>query len=174
MRQTKRNRPKKEPKSFEEIVKEISSIKNCYNKGLDALDSKDRKDIRSVKGKFCGSVFLDECQTGPRPEGEKRWDYIICHSGKLYFVEVHSAQTTNVSELEGKAKMLNIFLSGEGAALKALKDPAFPNIWLASPKTKVDIRHAGITLTGADRNRYLAQKGLVLYTKLEFPLKPKV
>ncbi|HOY13810.1 MAG TPA: hypothetical protein PLY70_11745 [Saprospiraceae bacterium] len=164
---------KKQPKSFEDLVKEIQSIKDCYKKSLDALETKDKADIKSIEGAFCGSVYLDGCQTGKRVIGEKRWDYIICHDSKLYFVEVHSAQTKNITELEGKAKMLKNFLDGEGSALKTMKDPGFSNIWLVSSGAKVDLRPKGIKLTGAPLNRYLASKGLMLYTKLEFPLKAK-
>lgn len=162
--------------SFSELVKGTSSIKDCYRERLGAISRKDDRKLITADdpSKFCGSVDLDNCQTGPRLQDEKRWDYIICYDGKLYFVEIHSAQSSNVSELEGKAKTLKKFLdSEEGLEFRKRKDENIPYIWLVSPKAKVDIRLGSEKLNGDRQSRYLNEKGLKLYKKLSFPLTKK-
>jgi hypothetical protein len=158
-------KPKTE--SFEELVKGIASIKNCYKENLGALTAKDKKVVTGTG--FCGSVHLDDCQTGKRPQGQKRWDYIICHEKQLYFVEVHSPDTSEISVVEGKAQMLKDFLNGEGAALKKMKANA-PYYWVASPGANFDIKPAGKKIDTAALNRLLAKKGIRYASKLSFPI----
>lgn len=149
------------------MVKGIESIKHCFKQNLDAIPSKDKKVITGTG--FCGSVHLDECQSGTRPQGQKRWDYIICHDKKLYFVEVHSPDTGEVSVVIKKAEMLKDFLNGKGATLKQMQAKA-PFFWVGSHGSNFDIREGGKRIDTATFNRNLSKKGIRYVSRLSFPV----
>jgi hypothetical protein len=83
--------------------------------------------------KVLGSVAMDDDCLEADPNGN-RWDYVVGYeqnSGAFaYFVEVHSAQTSKVSEVEKKLDWLLRYLQGE--AQKQLASMPHAIHWVAS------------------------------------------
>ena len=168
--------PAKLKKSFEELVKETNSIKNCFQPGIQALSKNERNLISINSGEFCGSVDLDGCLSKQGiATRHNRWDYLICHEGKIYCVEIHGAKTSQVSKLVDKAQALKDWLnSADGLEISKRVDKRFPPIWVPTKGGNVDIREGGIKLAGSKLTFALAKKGLLLKNRLVFPLIPKV
>lgn len=95
--------------TFENAVKDaLDSLKFCP--GLGAIENKDRAKFQSQDSRsVVGSVNIDK-DIQPLYPCEYRWDYAVgyCSNGieKVYFVEIHSAITSEVSCVIRKAKAL--------------------------------------------------------------------
>ena len=90
--------------TFKQKVQNTQEIKNCYQKGLQALREKDKDKIEAQNTrKLNGSVNIDECLKNKYPNAS-RWDYAIGYNNQTYFVEVHPAIPREIKEL---AKKLN-------------------------------------------------------------------
>jgi len=95
--------------SFKEAVEATKEIATCYQTGLKALGGYSLKILADEPKKCCGSVDIDYCVTKLYPQ-ENRWDYAICYDGEVYFVEVHSANTGEVSTVLRKLRWLKDWL----------------------------------------------------------------
>ncbi len=130
--------------TFQEIVLNTPDIATGYMSGLQALEKGHRHkvetDDRTLLG---GSVDIDSCTTAKYPN-DNRWDYAIDYDGKVYFVEVHSAITSEVSTVIAKFRWLKEWLRTEAPLLDRRKAQD-PYHWLQSnnfdiPKTAPQLR----------------------------------
>ncbi len=82
------------------------SGRDCFNDGLEALESKDKRLIKKRirfkdSRKIEGSVYIEKCVEGGR------WDYAVGYSEEVYFIEVHSATTPReINNVIEKARWL--------------------------------------------------------------------
>lgn len=85
-----------------------------------------------------GSVRVDDDCLNKYPN-DARWDYVIgyARSAKViaYFVEVHGAETSDVSKLEDKLEWLRRFLAGNAQGLLA-KLP-HETYWVAAGRVNI-------------------------------------
>lgn len=83
---------------FKEAVLATPEVKDCYQQGLQAMGKYSSKVELSNVRKAEGSVDVDTCVSKPYPS-ENRWDFALGYDGRAYFLEVHSAQTSEVSAI---------------------------------------------------------------------------
>lgn len=131
------------PSTFKDAVEATSEIKNCYQSGLSALGNYSNK-IELQHSRECnGSVEIDECVRVLYPNAN-RWDYVFAYKSVAYFVEVHSAETNEVSVVLAKLQWLKDWLNTQAPELAKLKAKQ-PYYWIQSgrfsiPKTTPQYR----------------------------------
>jgi hypothetical protein len=86
---------------------------------------------------------------------ESRWDYAIGYDGKIYFIEIHSAETSQVTPVLKKYTWLKDFLAAKANGLNK-EDKRF--YWIASGRNHI--------LKGSVQERKLAQSGIMLVGQL--------
>lgn len=135
---------------FEELVKTTPDTKHCYQKGLKAFGKNSQK-IDPKNPRFCqGSVFLENC-VKQKYQAENLWDYFLAYNNKVYFVEVHPAQTSEVGTVLKKLAWLKDWLIEKASTIDKLKADQ-PYYWLASGKFAI--------LPNSPQYRMIVQKGL--------------
>lgn len=105
--------------SFIEAVAKCSEIKNNLNPGLSAL-RKHSIDVKVSDTKLLkGSVDIDKAVASLRPN-DARWDFVVGYDEEAYFIEIHPAGTSNVSEMLKKVDWLKMWLNTVAPDLKKL------------------------------------------------------
>ena len=106
------------------------------------------KDARRLDG----SLNIDE-ETKMLYPNESRWDYAIGYDGKVYYIEVHPANTSNVEEIIKKKLWLDKWLKEKAPSLSALK--------AGSPKFQWAATEAGVHVSAQSTYaRRLSQRGI--------------
>ena len=149
---------RKIPNAFQKAVSDTPDLgKHAYHAGLKALTAAHRKRIQQGEARILGSINLDGalCQRYPN---EPRWDYGIGiqKGNKPYaiWVEVHPANTSNVSEVLSKLRWLKEWLSSRATQLHALTPLQKAYHWIATD---------GVHITpNSQEARQLAQAGLTM------------
>lgn len=144
------------PKTFKQAVEETEEIKNGYQNGLKALGKYSNKVELGDTKKCEGSVAIDDCTESLYPQ-ENRWDYVLGYKGNAYFVEIHSAHTSEVSVVLKKLQWLKDWLNSKAPEIKKLqaKDKAF--IW---------IQTNGYHIPTSKQSKIIAKAGLKPVSKL--------
>lgn len=119
--------------SFPEAVVATSDIENCYQAGLQAILQRDRSKISLYDTRACeGSVDIDSCLTRKYPS-DNRWDYCLSYKGEVFFVEVHTASSSEVSTVIRKLSWLKNWLNSEAPEINKLKAKSVtPYYWVQS------------------------------------------
>ena len=86
---------------------------------------------------------------------DSRWDYAIGYDGKTYFIEIHSAETSQVTPVLKKFVWLKDFLVAEASELNKGNKRFY---WIASGRTQI--------LKGSVQERKLALSGIMLVGQL--------
>lgn len=123
-----------EKSNFQKAVEGTPEISTAYRSGLQALKRSDRGAFDVADTRLLdGSVDVDTSMQETYPN-ENRWDYAIGYSGKVCYVEVHPAYTSEVSTIEKKLKWLKIWLKEKAPLLDAIPKaiPAF--VWAQTGK----------------------------------------
>jgi hypothetical protein len=107
-------------KTFKQAVEDTPEIKDCYQNGLKALGKYSNKIELSDTTKCEGSVEIDECVKYIYPQ-ENRWDYTFSYRGEVYFIEVHSADTSEVKVVLKKLQWLKDWLNSKAPELDKIK-----------------------------------------------------
>ena len=118
--------------TFKQAVEATPQIALGFKNGLTALGKHSNKVSVSSLSLLQGSVDIDTCTTLLYPN-DNRWDYAFAYNGNVYFIEVHSANTAEVTTLLRKLKWLKDWLiqhAPEIHKLKAKNLPAF--YWVQS------------------------------------------
>lgn len=132
--------------TFKEAIEKTGDIATAYKTGLLAIKQSDRqsikvKDTRSLEG----SVDIDKATSAKYPN-ESRWDYVIGHDKRVYFVEVHPAKTGNVTEMMNKLSWIKSWLKTNAPDLNSYSSVAPVFLWAATssgihiPKTSKEYR----------------------------------
>ena len=122
---------------FQKAVEATADLSGGYKTGLSALGKYSAK-ISATSSRIEGSVDIDSCTHAKYPR-QPRWDYVFAHSGKAYFVEVHSAHTSEVRTVVSKLQWLKQWLRNSAPEINRLKADK-PYYWIQSknfaiPKT---------------------------------------
>lgn len=144
---------------FKEAVLATSDVSLGYRNGLQAMNSNSSMLKVSNTRNLQGSVDIDDCTKKLYPD-KARWDYAIGYNDKAYFVEVHPANTSNITEVVNKAAWLKNWLKGSALELDKLRTDAL--YWI--PTGKVSI------LTNSPQYRQLALHKISL-TKNPFEIR---
>ena len=103
------------------------------------------------KRKVDGSLNIDK-ETKLLYPNDPRWDYAVGYDGKVFFVEVHPANTSNISEMAKKKEWLKKWLISKAPLLNALPSGHPRFLWVAT--------ESGVHISNqASYKRKLAQLG---------------
>jgi hypothetical protein len=132
---TKRNDPNE---AFRDAIAMCKPLR--LRDGLQAVKKGEGKDRISARdpARLLGSVNIDDDCRATYPN-DSRWDYAIGYDRNgqaiAYFIEVHSAETTEVSTVEKKFQWLLDFLAAEGhERLQTLPAEFY---WVASGRVNI-------------------------------------
>ena len=132
--------------SFKAAVRDTPDIRHNCKAGLQGLGKYSSKvelgDTRACEG----SVDIDSSTASVYPN-ESRWDYCFSYKGSVYFIEVHPAQTSQISTVLNKLKWLKEWLAQKAPKINELKAKGEPYYWIQSngfhiPKTSAQYRAA--------------------------------
>ncbi len=145
---------------FQQAVKACPALK--LQNGLEALGG-NRKKISTKDPKnthaITGSVNIEEC-TKPSCHNANHWDYAVGyrrHDGyeKTYFIDVHSAQTSEIKTVVKKAEFL-----------KAWATQNAPDLWVMPREICWVAKGDGVNIRWTDAyRRLLAKAGIDLPKK---------
>ena len=133
--------------TFKKAVKGTPDVATGFRKGLTALGNYSSKVIVSDTTCIQGSVDIDACTTAQYPNAN-RWDYAFAYKGEAFFIEVHSANTSEVSTVIKKLQWLKVWLHQQAPEINKLKAKNLPAFyWVQSkgfaiPKTSPQYRRA--------------------------------
>jgi hypothetical protein len=131
-----KNKPKKRSKTFKSAVEATPEVANCFQNGLAGLGKHSTK-IRLKDTQKCdGSLDIDTCTTAKYPN-ENRWDYAFSYKSLVYFIEVHTANTSEVTTLLKKKRWLVDWLHRKAPEIKALPSGNPSIIWIQSNNNKI-------------------------------------
>lgn len=86
---------------------------------------------------FNGSLDIDKAKAQAEPTAN-RWDYAIEYNAEVFFVEVHSGTTSDVSIILKKLEWLEQWLKNEAKAIDMLKTKrATPYFWIHTGACKI-------------------------------------
>ncbi|MFN4144359.1 MAG: hypothetical protein ACK4GN_00930 [Runella sp.] len=141
-----KNKSKKNSKnSFHEAVEATPDIANGYKTGLSALGTHSSKISVASTSLLEGSVDIDSCTSKKYPNSN-RWDYVFSYKGEAYFIEVHSADSSEVRTVLNKLQWLKDWLTQHAPEINRLRAKN-PFYWIQSkgfaiPKTSPQYRAA--------------------------------
>lgn len=141
--------------TFKDAVGATAHLEHAWKAGVKALRARDRRHIQPESPALLrGSVDVDTAMQPVEPQAN-RWDYAIAcqHSNRdaevVYWVELHSAETSEVDVVIRKADWLLGWLDAAGRKLGAFERDI---VWVSSGATR-------FTLNAPQRKR-LAEAGL--------------
>ncbi len=140
---------------FKEAISATPLLKNAYRNGLQALGNYSNKVKPSDTKKCEGSVDIDAAVKGIYPNAS-RWDYALGYDGTTYFIEVHSAETSQVTPVLKKFRWVKEFLVADAPELNKHRKKRF--YWISSGGNNI--------LKGSPQARQLAQSGIMLDRQL--------
>lgn len=141
--------------SFKEAIFATPLLKSAYRNGLQALGNYSNK-VRPSDTKKCeGSVDIDSAVKAIYPN-DSRWDYVIGYDGITYFIEVHSADTSEIASVLKKFRWLKDFLVTDAPELNQQQKKRF--YWISSGGNNI--------LRGSPQARKLALSGITLDRQL--------
>ncbi len=124
--------------TFRQAVEETSDIDAAYEKGLQALRTRDRRRIAAEDTcRISGSVNLDSALRRRFPD-KPRWDYAVGYRPVnlddeiVYWIEIHPANSGEIQVVLQKLSWLKTWLQQCAPSLCRLK-AAY--IWVSSGKT---------------------------------------
>src|ERR1700733_9021055 len=137
---------------FKIAIAATPDLKNCYQKGLDALGSNKAKVILAEPEDCDGSAEIDEC-VRLKYAGAERWDYCFSYKGETYFAEVHRAYENDIGLVLKKLRWLKNWLVSDAPEIHKLRAKG-PYFWLPTGK-------CGFSQTSSHARR-IALQGLKL------------
>jgi len=140
----------KQTLTFKQAVEATPDVANGYQIGLVALGQYSNKINAANTRLLNGSIDIDTCTTRIYPN-ENRWDYALAYSQKVYFVEVHSASTSQVKTVLRKLQWLKDWLISDAPEINNLKAQQ-PYYWIMSNNNQI--------LRGSSQARQISQAGL--------------
>ena len=138
--------------AFRMAVEETPDVANGYCPGLQALENVDKGAVKlKDKRKVDGSLNIDK-ETKLLYPNDPRWDYAVGYDGKVFVVEVHPANTSNISEMAKKKEKKKKWLISKAPLLNALPSGHPRFLWVAT--------ESGVHISNqASYKRKLAQLG---------------
>ena len=118
--------------TFEQAVKETEDVHNGYQPGLLALKAYANKIRVPNPSKIGGSLDIDGTTKCIYPN-DYRWDYAICYDGEVFYIEVHSAITSEVAKMINKLNWIKNWLSTKAPKINKLTTKSKrPYYWVQS------------------------------------------
>ncbi|MEB3310822.1 MAG: hypothetical protein VKJ02_11365 [Snowella sp.] len=102
--------------SFETAINNTPLLREHLERGLQALGKNSSK-VKSKDTQKCeGSVDIDRALALIYSQ-ENRWDYAVGYDGTTHFIEVHPADTSEITTMEEKRRWLKDFLRDKAPEL---------------------------------------------------------
>jgi hypothetical protein len=116
-------RKKVKRKTFRQAVEATMEVRHCFCEGKKAIKNNERNKVELINSKKCGgSLFIDQCLIDQEKyPKDNRWDYAIDYNGEVYFFEVHTASTSEVSTVLKKLEWLKNWLHHKASEINSLK-----------------------------------------------------
>lgn len=122
---------------FQNAVKCTPEISDAYANGLQALKRGETMSVNPTNTyDVDGSVDIDEAVKKIYPN-EARWDYAIGYNGKVYFIEIHPAYTSEVGIMKKKLVWLKNWLKNKAPLLNSIPKSSPAYIWIQSGKCAI-------------------------------------
>jgi hypothetical protein len=145
--------------TFKEAVEATSDIETGYLPGLTALGNYSKRVVVTDTTKLQGSVDIDACTISKYPQ-DNRWDYAFAYKDEVFFVEVHSAITSEVKTVLKKLQWLKDWLVAQAPEINKLKAKSRnPFVWVQAKNFQIP--------KSAPQYLMAVQKGLLPLNKLE-------
>lgn len=124
-------------KTFQQAVTDTPDVTASFKAGLTAFGKYSNKIELSDTKQCNGSLDIDSAVTAKYPN-DNRWDYALSYKSKVYFVEVHSANTGEVSTVLNKLRWLKDWLNTQAPEIDKLKVvDVTPYYWIQSGKFNI-------------------------------------
>lgn len=137
----KKTKKSKGKLSFKEAVEQTPDISHGYREGLSALGDDSKRVIIPDTIRIDGSVDIDK-ETVHLYPSDNRWDYAFACEGKVYYVEVHSAITSEVRTVINKLIWLKQWLASRAPELVRLTNYGeSPFYWIQSSSFQISKHH---------------------------------
>lgn len=144
--------------AFQIAVENTEDVKNGYCQGKQAIKNADRTKIEVEDPQLLqGSLDIDN-QVKMKYPRESRWDYALSYDDKLYYIEVHPAETSEIDQVISKVKWLKNWLKTKAAEIDNLPKAEHPYIWIQSGRYGI--------LPMAKVRKKLSVAGLITQPKL--------
>ena len=118
--------------AFQVAIENTEDVKNGFCVGKQAIKSIDRSKVVAANNtKLQGSLDIDSQVKALYPN-ESRWDYALSYDDKIYFFEVHPAETSEVERVINKVKWLRCWLKTHAQEINKLPKAEFPYTWVQS------------------------------------------
>ena len=144
--------------TFQQVVVQTPDVAIGFRAGLGAL-GKYRAKVQPIDERLLsGSVDLDDCTKKKYPNAN-RWDYALAYNEIVYFIEVHSANTSEVSVVLKKLGWLRKWLSLDAPLINQLKKAQPAYYWISSNNFNI--------LKSSPQYRRIVQAKLVPITQLQ-------
>ncbi len=148
-------------KTFKAAVELTSDVSDGYQPGLRALGKYSNRVSVYDRNSLGGSVDIDSCTEKIYPQAN-RWDYALAYKSEAYFIEVHSANTSQVSIVQRKLQWLKDWLHSKAPEINKLKAKKQPFSWIMTN---------GCHIKTDSKLRQASQYGLTIVSKLKLPIK---
>lgn len=144
---------KSEKCAFQVAVELTEEVKKGFSVGKQAIKHADRNKVNATDSKkLQGSLDIDSQVKMLYPH-DPRWDYALSYDDKIYFFEVHPAETSEVGKVISKVKWLKNWLKTKAVKINELPKADHPYTWIQSgryailptAKEKMQLSVAGIT-----------------------------
>ncbi len=117
---------------FKTAVENTPDVSSCFKSGLTALGKYSTKIAVSNTLQIQCSLDID-CCTSVKYPNSNRWDYALSYKNEVFFIEVHSANTSEVSTVLRKLRWLKDWLHQSAPGINKLKAKSKqPFYWIQS------------------------------------------
>lgn len=139
-RSRSRRQPTSPAKLFRQAIDDAKHLN--WQSGVSAIPrAEGRNRVSAIDtNELLGSANIDrDCSTAGEYQSDNRWDFVVGYRRKsdaiAFFVEVHSARSSEVSCMEKKWKWLRRFLQEDGN--EDLRKLPAESWWVASGKVNI-------------------------------------
>lgn len=141
--------------AFQVAIENTEEVEKGFCIGKQAIKSIDRSKVVAANNKkLQGSLDIDSQVKALYPN-EPRWDYALSYDNKIFFFEVHPAETSEVDKIVNKVKWLKCWLKSQAPEINKLPKAEHPYTWVQSgryailptAKEKMKLSVSGITTT---------------------------
>lgn len=145
--------------AFQVAVENTEDVKNGFCPGKQAIKNADRNKVDAADSKCLqGSLDIDSQVKELYPDAP-RWDYALSYDDKIYFFEVHPAETSEVDKVISKVKWLRNWLKTKATDIDKLPKAANSYTWVPSGRYAI--------LSTANVMRRLSASGIVVVKRLQ-------
>ena len=123
--------------SFKEAVEATPDVATGYKEGISAFGRYADKIKVPDLSKIDGSLDIDATTVDLYPD-DNRWDYALCYDSEVFYIEVHSAITSEVSRMIKKLQWLKRWLPTKAPEINKLTTRTrHPYYWVQSSKCDI-------------------------------------